>query len=127
MHTFSPMGNIKYLYMSRTQRHIKSQFNTINEVSNAIIQKPTNAAFVSKEIMETHKEKRNLRQTGKIVYFKSTLAENTKTKRQKKTESVNKIMENENSIDVRFCQEQEIAEKEKISLIFKGTFSHKLN
>ena len=70
MHTFWPMDNIKYLYMSRTQRHIKSQLNTINEVSNAIIQKPTNAAFVSKEIMETYKEKRNLRQTGKIVYFK---------------------------------------------------------
>ena len=45
--------------------------------------------------METYKEKRNLRQTGKIVYVKSTLAENTKTKRQKKTESVDKIMENE--------------------------------
>ena len=69
MHTFWPMDNIKYLYMSRTQRHIKSQLNTINEVSNAIIQKPTNAAFVSKEIMETYKEKRNLRQTGKIVYL----------------------------------------------------------
>ena len=94
MHTFPPMGNIKYLYMSRTQRHIKSQLNTINEVSNAIIQKPTNAAFVSKEIMETYKEKRNLRQAGKIVYVKSTLAENTKTKRQKKTESFNKVMEN---------------------------------
>ena len=95
MHTFSPMGNIKYLYMSRTQRHIKSQLYTINEVSNVIIQKPTNAAFVSKEIMETYKEKRNIRQTGKIVYIKSTLAQNTKTERQKKTESVNKIMENE--------------------------------
>ena len=95
MHTFWPMDNIKYLYMSRTQRHIKSQLNTINEVSNVIIQKPTNAAFVSKEIMEADKEKRNLRQTDKIVYVKSKLAKNTKTKRQKKTESVNKIMENE--------------------------------
>tara|TARA_B100000683_G_scaffold129276_1_gene126637 strand:+ start:1759 stop:2043 length:285 start_codon:yes stop_codon:yes gene_type:complete len=89
------MDNIKYLYMSRTQRHIKSQLYTINEVSNVIIQKPTNAAFVSKEIMEADKEKRNLRQTDKIVYVKSKLAKNTKTKRQKKTESVNKIMENE--------------------------------
>ena len=91
MHTFSPMDNIKYLYMSRTQRHIKSQFNTINEVSNAIIQKPTNAAFVSKEIMETHKEKRNLRQTGKIVYFKSTLAENTKTKDRRRRKVLTKL------------------------------------
>ena len=81
--------------MSRTKRHIKSQLNTINEVSNAIIQKPTNAAFVSKEIMETYKEKRNLRQAGKIVYVKSKLAQNTQTERQKKKESLDKIMENE--------------------------------
>ena len=95
MHTKLHAGKLKYLYMSRTQRHIKSQLYTINEVSNVIIQKPTNAAFVSKETMETYKEKRNIRQTGKIVYIKSTLAQNTKTKRQKKTESFNKIMENE--------------------------------
>ena len=95
MHTFWPMDNIKYLYMSRTQRHIKSQLNTINEVSNAIIQKPTNAAFVSKEIMETYKEKRNIRQTGKIIHAKPTLVKNSETKRQKKKKSVNKIMENE--------------------------------
>ena len=81
MHTFLPMDNIKYLYMSRTQRHINSQLNTINEVSNAIIQKPTNAAFVSKEIMETITKKRNLRQTGKIVYVESTLVENQETER----------------------------------------------
>ncbi len=80
--------------MSRTQRHINSQLNTINEVSNAIIQKPTNAAFVSKEIMETITKKRNLRQTGKIVYVESTLVENQETERQKKEESFNKIMEN---------------------------------
>jgi hypothetical protein len=79
--------------MSRTQRHINSQLNTINEVSNAIIQKPTNAAFVSKEIMETITKKRNLRQTGKIVYVESTLVENQETERQKEEESFNKIME----------------------------------
>ncbi len=88
------IDNIKYLYMSRTQRHINSQLNTINEVSNAIIQKPTNAAFVSKEIMETITEKRDLRQTGKIVYVESTLVENQETERQKEKESFNKIMEN---------------------------------
>ena len=87
------IDNIKYLYMSRTQRHINSQLNTINEVSNAIIQKPTNAAFVSKEIMETITKKRNLRQTGKIVYVESTLVENQETERQKEEESFNKIME----------------------------------
>ena len=79
--------------MSRTQTHINSQLNTINEVSNAIIQKPTNAAFVSKEIMETITKKRNLRQTGKIVYVESTLVENQETERQKEEESFNKIME----------------------------------
>ena len=79
--------------MSRTHRHIKSQSNTINEVSYAIIQKPTNAAFVSKEIMETITKKRNLRQTGKIVYVESTLVENQETERQKEEESFNKIME----------------------------------
>ena len=79
--------------MSRTQRHINSQLNTINEVSNAIIQKPTNAAFVSKEIMETITKKRNSRQTGKIVYVESTLVENQETERQKEEESFNKIME----------------------------------
>ena len=67
--------------MSRTQTHIKLQLNTINEVSNAIIQKPTNAAFVSKEIMETITKKRNLRLTGKIVYVESTLVENQETER----------------------------------------------
>ena len=87
------IDNIKYLYMSRTQRHINSQLNTINEVSNAIIQKPTNAAFVSKEIMETITKKRNLRQTGKIVYVESTLVENQETERQKEEKSFNKIME----------------------------------
>ena len=87
------IDNLKYLYMSRTQRHINSQLNTINEVSNAIIQKPTNAAFVSKEIMETITKKRNSRQTGKIVYVESTLVENQETERQKEEESFNKIME----------------------------------
>ena len=79
--------------MSR-QRHIKSQPTTNHEEPYVIIKRATNATFISKEIMETYKEKRNLRQTGKIVYVKSTLAQNTKTKRQKKTESFNKVMEN---------------------------------
>ena len=43
--------------MSRAQRHIKSQLNTINEVSNAIIQKPTNAAFVSKKLWKLIRKK----------------------------------------------------------------------
>ena len=54
--------------MSRIQRHIKSQSNTISEVSNAILQKPTNAAFITEEIMETNEEKESVRQTSEIVY-----------------------------------------------------------
>ena len=42
--------------MSRTQRHIKKQSNTTNEESYAILQKPTNATFISKETMETNEE-----------------------------------------------------------------------
>ena len=54
--------------MSRIQRHIKSQSNTISEVSNAILQKPTNAAFITEKIMETNEEKESVRQTSEIVY-----------------------------------------------------------
>ena len=54
--------------MSRTQRHIKSQSNTISEVSNAILQKPANAAFITEETMETNEEKESVRQTSEIVY-----------------------------------------------------------
>ena len=64
---------IKYLYMSRTQRHIKSQHNTTYEESYAI-PKPTNATFISKEIMETDEEKERVRQTSKIVRNESKLA-----------------------------------------------------
>ena len=60
--------------MSRTQRHIKSQTNTINGESYAILQESTNATFISKEIMETNEEKECLRQTSKIVRNESKLA-----------------------------------------------------
>tara|TARA_B100001063_G_scaffold240844_1_gene266682 strand:- start:303 stop:482 length:180 start_codon:yes stop_codon:yes gene_type:complete len=59
--------------MSQTQRHIKSQHNTTYEESYAI-PKPTNATFISKEIMETDEEKECLRQTSKIVRNESKLA-----------------------------------------------------
>jgi putative heme iron utilization protein len=58
----------KYVYMSRIQRHIKSQSNTISEVLNAILQKPTNAASITEETMETNEEKESVRQTSEIVY-----------------------------------------------------------
>ena len=66
--------------MSRTQTHIKSQLNTINEVSNAIIQKPTNAAFVSKEIMERNEKKESVRQESEVIYDESRLVKNKETK-----------------------------------------------
>ena len=88
MHTFYPMGNIKYLYMSRTQRHIKSQHNIINEVSYAIFKWPANAAFISEKTMETNAEKESVRQAGKIISNESKLDEDKKTKGQEETQSL---------------------------------------
>ena len=65
--------------MSRTQRHIQSQSNTINGESYAIIQKPTDAAFISEEIMEINEETKSLRQEGEIVHSQSALAKNQET------------------------------------------------
>ena len=48
--------------MSQKQRHIKSQSNTTYEEPYAIIKRPTNATFISTEIMETDEEKEHLRQ-----------------------------------------------------------------
>tara|TARA_Y100000592_G_scaffold20757_1_gene31865 strand:+ start:449 stop:673 length:225 start_codon:yes stop_codon:yes gene_type:complete len=73
--------------MSRTHRHIKSQSNTINEGSYAILQQPTNAAFIPKETMEINEETESLRQEGEIVHSQSALAKDKKTERQKKEES----------------------------------------
>ena len=81
--------------MSRTQRHIKSQTNTINGESYAILQESTNATFISKETMETNEEKKSIRQESEVVYFESTLAKNKKTEGQEKTESAEKTMESE--------------------------------
>ena len=73
--------------MSRTHRHIKSQSNTINEGSYAILQQPTNAAFIPKKTMEINEETENIRQEGEIVHSQSALAKDKKTERQKKEES----------------------------------------
>ena len=59
--------------MSQTQRHIKSQQHTTYEESYAI-SKPTNATFISTEIMETDEEKERVRQASKIVRNESKLA-----------------------------------------------------
>jgi hypothetical protein len=47
--------------MSRKQRLKKSQQNTINEEPYASVQKPTIAAFISKETMEGNAEKKSVR------------------------------------------------------------------
>ena len=73
--------------MSRTHRHIKSQSNTINEGSYAILQQPTNAAFIPKKTMEINEETESLRQESEIVHSQSALAKDKKTERQKKEES----------------------------------------
>ena len=59
--------------MSQTQRHIKSQHNTTYEESYAI-SKPTNATFISTEVMETDEEKERVRQASVIVLNESKLA-----------------------------------------------------
>ena len=59
--------------MSPLLRHIKSEHNIINEGSYAS-HKPTNATFISKEIMETNEEKDRVRQASKVVCDESKLA-----------------------------------------------------
>ena len=59
--------------MSPKQRHIISKNNKTYEESHAISE-PTNAAFISKEIMETNEEKESVRQESKVVYDESRLA-----------------------------------------------------
>ena len=59
--------------MSQTQRHIKSQQHTTYEESYAI-SKPTNATFISTEIMGTNEERDRVRQASKVVYNESKLA-----------------------------------------------------
>ena len=72
MHSFLGGPNRKYLYMSRTHRHINH--NITNEVSYAILQQPTNAAFIPKKTMEINEETESIRQEDKIVYHESALA-----------------------------------------------------
>ena len=79
MHSFLGGSTRKYLYMSRTHRHINH--NITNEVSYAILQQPTNAAFISKEIMEANAEKEHIRQESEVIQNERKLVKNTKTKR----------------------------------------------
>ena len=81
--------------MSRKQRHIKSQINTINHEESYAIQKPTTATFIPTETMETTKEKEGVRQESEIVHAQSRLAEDKKTKGQTETTCIVKTMESE--------------------------------
>ena len=85
MHSFLGGSTLKYLYMSRTSRHINH--NITNEVSYAILQQPTNAAFISKETVETNEKTEGIRQTGETIYSQSALAKDKETKGQEKEES----------------------------------------
>ncbi len=70
--------------MSLHQRHIKSQL-TINYEEPYAFKKPTTAAFISTETMETNEEKEGVRQTSQTVHAESRLVENTKAERQTET------------------------------------------
>ena len=63
--------------MSVHQTHIKLQ-SIINYEEPYAFKKPTTAAFISTETMETNEEKEGVRQTSKTVHAKSGLAEDTK-------------------------------------------------
>ena len=67
--------------MSR-QRHIKSKSTTTYEGSYVIIKRPTNATFIPTQIMETNEEKTGIRQTCKLVYAESELAQDKETEGQ---------------------------------------------
>ena len=73
--------DLKYLYMSQTQRHIKSQSNTTYEVSYAI-SKPTTATFIPTETVETDEEKDCSRQESEVVYHESRLVEDKEAEGQ---------------------------------------------
>ena len=63
--------------MSVHQRHIKLQ-SKINYEEPYAFKKPTTAAFISTETMETNEEKEGVRQTSETVHAESGLAEDTK-------------------------------------------------
>jgi len=80
--------------MSRQQRHIKSQL-TINYEEPYAFTKPTTAAFISTETMETNEEKEGVRQTSQTVHAQSGLAEDKKAEGQTETTCFAETMESE--------------------------------
>ena len=78
--------------MSLHQRHIKSQL-TINYEEPYAFTKPTTAAFISTETMETNEKKEGVRQTSETVHAQSGLAEDTKAEGQAETTCFAETME----------------------------------
>ena len=78
--------------MSLYQRHIKSQL-TINYEEPYAFKKPTTAAFISTETMETNEKKEGVRQTSETVHAQSGLAEDTKAEGQAETTCFAETME----------------------------------
>ena len=72
-----------------SQNKDKSQHKIKQKESYAVLQKSTTATIISKETMATDEEKKSLRQESTIIYVKSKLAKNTKTKRQEEKKSLN--------------------------------------
>ena len=67
--------------MSHNQRHIKSHNNIIrNEEPYATIEWPTDATFISKEIVERNEKKESVRQESEVIYDESRLVKNKETK-----------------------------------------------
>ena len=60
--------------MNLLQKRFEKQSNTLYEVSYAILQQPTNAAFIPKKTMEINEETESIRQEGEIVHSQSALA-----------------------------------------------------
>ena len=88
MHILLSYLPCKYFYqMSRNTDTINHKIT--NKESYAFLQKPTNATFIPQETMENDEEKKSLRQESTIIYVKSKLAKNTKTKRQEEKKSLN--------------------------------------
>jgi hypothetical protein len=80
--------------MSLHQRHIKSQ-STINYEEPYAFTKPTTAAFISTQTMETNEEKEGVRQTSQTVHVERRLAKDTKAEGQAETTCFAETMESE--------------------------------
>ena len=78
--------------MSLHQRHIKSQ-STINHEEPYAFTKPTTAAFISTQTMETNEEKTSVRQTSQTIHAERRVAEDTKAEGQKETTCFAETME----------------------------------